>query len=274
MTRTVKWANILLSLPDAVSPVSPHKQFLMCSAESPVVIVESTQPPSLVYKTTLTPSRRQDSSTPLRISMLLSEDAASALSRAVRGNALSRIVIATIRRFDLSEIEVAVGPAGSQQVVGLRVPDTAFEYRLDKGHNTLHVDVSRKGLPVSNRCGNYSFVLLFYIPVVSGSCVVTTRPFRVASKQPRHDRARPAPKRLRGPSPRACVASSAASSRDALVNTAVALAREARLSHTSAPIKRQRTFSPEPPVADIDYATFSRVFGDDDADIDVAPFFS
>lgn len=156
----------------------------MEQALSPAYIVEATQPPALVYKAPLTPTLHQ-AMTALTLMVKLSEAATRALvTAAAKSMGLSLVVSCVVRRFDLADIEVAVGPVGAQTVVTITTPPEACKYSLDITTGVLTIDVKRTCLPVTNRCGNASFVLVVHMPCVMED-VLVSRPFRVASKQPK-----------------------------------------------------------------------------------------
>jgi hypothetical protein len=110
-------------------------------------------------------------------------------------------VFASIRRFDLAELEVAVSQEdGAMAMMGLRIPQALFAFTLGGDGATLVVDVHRKELPVSKTFGGAAFVFVFHL--VPTDEVLVTQAFFVASKEPPAKAPRAAPKRVRGPPPR------------------------------------------------------------------------
>lgn len=204
-----------------------------------------SQPPATVYQTVLDEKSCQDTKTPLRLCLQLSSAVAAHLAGLRHTDpSLESGITAVIRRFDLRELEVAVGDAGNQRMLGLRVCPKLFTYSLAPGGQRLFVDVHRKELPVSKTFAGASFVFVFHFP--SSGELVVTQPFQVSSKEPRgkDTKAKKAPKRVRGPAPRHPVASDA-DERERAVNEALA----ALLGHTAASVSvTTASTSSMPPV--------------------------
>ena len=194
----------------------------------------SVQPPSTVYQTVLDHASRQDTKTPLRMELRVCRATARHLASLRKSDpSLESGVTTVIRRFDLRELEVAVGDAATgQRMAGLRVCQKLFTYALSADGGTLTVDVHRKELPVSKTFGGAAFVFVFYFR--STGEVVTTQPFLVSSKEPREKegKAKKAPKRVRGPAPRHPVAGDADEAEQA-VNDALARAYGASMGSPS-----------------------------------------
>lgn len=161
------------------------------------------QPPAVVYQTKLTDdgtgSMAQDSSTPLKLIIRLSDPARLAFSKLRKeGKEIDTLVHGAIRRVDLAELESYDATSG--RMLGLRLSQKSFSYDFRPASGELCVFVHRKELPVSTSFGDAPMVFVFFLSPVSE--MVVTSAFTIASKERAGKCERPVPKRIRGPPPR------------------------------------------------------------------------
>jgi hypothetical protein len=148
-------------------------------------MVSTEQPPEIVYQAQRNADGALDIVTPLTLCVQLSSKAAAHLAAVKRvDGTLCSGVKATIRRFDLKELEVAAGPIGSQRMQRIEpCQHHWFTFVLNATGTHLIIRVSRKELPISTAFGGAAIVIVVHF-VHAGETVVTS-PFRVASKQSR-----------------------------------------------------------------------------------------